>query len=536
VIRTAETYPGLAVGESAAGQRSRRGDSWGSAGHAGRDQSGFGTPFDRADRVWGLTPAQIHDRFWASRGVEVVRPGCGLQTGGDRLEAPDGREGRPPVASLKPPASGLVSDARPVFYLLAPEHALLAFDLAPALKQFHWIKPRAVRMRIVDGRTDPYRELVLSDGQDRLIAIRRQYQPTNPPTVRCWITPDRRLAALWAAARGGREASSRLRAALGRDDTANIVADGRVHRADDPASALEWLDVVGGAWGLSRAGRVSAVVDGVYLFQPGVWVHHTARIGRNVRFIPPVWVGAGADIPDGAVAVGPLFIPDEQPAGPGPIDWDALRSPRWRLLPRLRPGRFHQSTKRAFDIAFSLLVLLATLPLYPLIILAIFIEDGWPPFFAHTRQTLGGRNFPCYKFRTMCRDAEKMKDQLKAANQVDGPQFYIADDPRLLRVGRVLRRFQLDELPQFINVLLGHMSVVGPRPSPDNENQFCPAWREARLSVRPGITGLWQIRRTRRPETDFQEWIRYDLEYVQHASWRLDIWILVQTVRKVLLP
>ncbi len=77
------------------------------------------------------------------------------------------------------------------------------------------------------------------------------------------------------------------------------------------------------------------------------------------------------------------------------------------------------------------------------------------------------------------------------------------------------------------------MSVVGPRPSPDKENQYCPAWREARLSVRPGVTGLWQVRRTRAPETDFQEWIRYDLEYVTHESWRLDVWIILQTIRKI---
>ena len=118
-------------------------------------------------------------------------------------------------------------------------------------------------------------------------------------------------------------------------------------------------------------------------------------------------------------------------------------------------------------------------------------------------------------------------------NRADGPQFYIPDDPRLLRCGGWLRRFQIDELPQFVNVLLGHMSVVGPRPSPDKENQYCPAWREARLSVRPGVTGLWQVRRTREPETDFQEWIRYDLEYVRRQRWSLDLWIILQTVLKL---
>jgi len=129
----------------------------------------------------------------------------------------------------------------------------------------------------------------------------------------------------------------------------------------------------------------------------------------------------------------------------------------------------------------------------------------------------------------MRKDAEKMKAQLRALNQADGPQFFIENDPRLTRVGRFLRKYNLDELPQLLNVLVGHMSVVGPRPSPHSENQFCPAWREARLSVRPGITGLWQIKRTRRRGSDFQEWIKYDIEYVEKRTWWLDLVIIWKT-------
>jgi lipopolysaccharide/colanic/teichoic acid biosynthesis glycosyltransferase len=131
-------------------------------------------------------------------------------------------------------------------------------------------------------------------------------------------------------------------------------------------------------------------------------------------------------------------------------------------------------------------------------------------------------------------EADDVKRGLQRANEADGPQFYMRDDPRVTRVGRILRKLQIDELPQFLNVLVGHMSVVGPRPSPHAENQCCPAWREARLSVRPGVTGLWQVRRTRAQGLDFQEWIRYDLEYVARASWRLDLEILVRTVGVVL--
>jgi lipopolysaccharide/colanic/teichoic acid biosynthesis glycosyltransferase len=130
----------------------------------------------------------------------------------------------------------------------------------------------------------------------------------------------------------------------------------------------------------------------------------------------------------------------------------------------------------------------------------------------------------------MRKDAEKLKAILKKKNQADGPQFFIENDPRLTRVGRFLRKYNLDELPQFWNVLSGDMSVVGPRPSPHKENQFCPPWREARLSVRPGITGLWQIMRTRRSGSDFQEWIKYDLEYVERRSTWLDLHIITKTV------
>jgi lipopolysaccharide/colanic/teichoic acid biosynthesis glycosyltransferase len=134
----------------------------------------------------------------------------------------------------------------------------------------------------------------------------------------------------------------------------------------------------------------------------------------------------------------------------------------------------------------------------------------------------------------MRKDADKMKQALRQKNQADGPQFFIEDDPRLTRVGRIIRKFRIDEFPQFFNVLVGHMSVVGPRPSPFTENQFCPAWREARLSVRPGITGLWQVKRTRQPGTDFQEWIRYDIEYVENARWSLDLLIIWKTFISVL--
>jgi lipopolysaccharide/colanic/teichoic acid biosynthesis glycosyltransferase len=186
--------------------------------------------------------------------------------------------------------------------------------------------------------------------------------------------------------------------------------------------------------------------------------------------------------------------------------------------------------KRTFDLVFALLALVLTLPIYPIVMAAIWIEDGWPFFFAHQRESRGGREFPCLKFRTMRKDAEQIKQRLMEQNQADGPQFFIDDDPRISRVGRVLRATNIDELPQFLNVLAGHMAIVGPRPSPYKENQYCPPWREARLSVRPGVTGLWQVMRSRDAGRDFQEWIRYDIEYVENWSWKMDFTIIAKTM------
>ena len=198
-----------------------------------------------------------------------------------------------------------------------------------------------------------------------------------------------------------------------------------------------------------------------------------------------------------------------------------------------RATSVYLGTKRVLDIILSIVGLCCTLPFFPLIMLAIWVEDSRPFFFGHLRETIGGREFRCWKFRSMKNGAHLMKDVIAKLNQVDGPQVFIKDDPRITRVGRFLRKYNMDEFPQFWNVLKGDMSMVGPRPSPRKENQFCPAWREARLSVRPGITGLWQTRRTRNKGADFQEWIKYDIEYVETMGMWLDLKIMYKTLAQV---
>jgi len=286
--------------------------------------------------------------------------------------------------------------------------------------------------------------------------------------------------------------------------------------------------------------RPSATMSEIRKLSPRVWAHRDAVIGKNARFIDAVWIGAGRRVESGATVLGPAILWDDpvrRPRARGVL-WSELE-PLRNLATGTRRGsavqlRRSPPGKRLFDILFATLMLALTLPFYPLVMFLIWIDDGRPFFFTHRRQTLGGRAFSCIKFRSMRNDAEQIKQQLARENAADGPQFYFADDPRLTRIGKLLRRFNIDELTQFINVFLGDMSVVGPRPSPAVENQFNPAWREARLSVRAGITGLWQVRRTRRPGLDFQEWIKYDLEYVQNQSWWMDLRILLRTVRVIL--
>ncbi len=192
---------------------------------------------------------------------------------------------------------------------------------------------------------------------------------------------------------------------------------------------------------------------------------------------------------------------------------------------------YARSFKRVVDCLVAIVALILFAPIMPFIALAIKLDLPGPIFFKDKRQGLHGKVFNCLKFRSMRVGADKMQEKLRTASQVDGPQFKITNDPRLSDVGRFLRDTYIDEVPQFLNVLLGQMSVAGPRPSPESENISCPQWRDARLSVRPGITGLWQVRRTRPPTKDFQEWIYYDTEYVRNLSLRMDLWICWQTIK-----
>ena len=202
---------------------------------------------------------------------------------------------------------------------------------------------------------------------------------------------------------------------------------------------------------------------------------------------------------------------------------------------RLRTGRWgYRFCKRAFDIVFSLVVLIGLSWLYLIIAIAIKLDDpNGPVIFSQTRVGKDGREFRMYKFRSMVSDAEVRLADLLDKNEKTGPVFKLHDDPRVTRVGRILRKVSLDELPQFLNVLKGDLSVVGPRPALPKEVTEYIARDRQRLLVKQGLTCFWQVQ-SDRDDISFEEWIDLDLAYVRECSALTDLKLIVQTVGCVL--
>ncbi|TPV96418.1 MAG: sugar transferase [Myxococcales bacterium FL481] len=201
-------------------------------------------------------------------------------------------------------------------------------------------------------------------------------------------------------------------------------------------------------------------------------------------------------------------------------------------LRRTPAGGARLAVKRVFDFFFSLVALLVAAPVMLAIVIAIRVESPGPILFRQVRVGRSGRKFTMLKFRSMCIDAEAKLEALKKNNEMDGPVFKMRRDPRITRVGGFIRRTSLDELPQFINILLGDMSIVGPRPPLPAEVAKYKPWHRRRLSVKPGLTGLWQV--SGRNEIGFEEWMKLDLRYIDQWSLWLDLKIIARTVPAVL--
>ncbi|CAI2648823.1 sugar transferase [Apilactobacillus kunkeei] len=197
-------------------------------------------------------------------------------------------------------------------------------------------------------------------------------------------------------------------------------------------------------------------------------------------------------------------------------------------------SNFYLTVKRLFDIAASLFALLITLPLTLVVSLCIYLDDRGPIFYTQERIGKDGQPFRIYKFRSMCQNADDKKKELTEQNEVKGAMFKMSNDPRVTRVGCFIRRHSIDELPQLINVLLGSMTVVGPRPPlPEEVDQYSQRDKE-RLKVKPGCTGLWQV--SGRNSLDFDEMVELDIDYIEHASLLLDMKICFKTIWIMIYP
>ena len=188
--------------------------------------------------------------------------------------------------------------------------------------------------------------------------------------------------------------------------------------------------------------------------------------------------------------------------------------------------------KRVMDILVSSVMLIGAAPVMLATAAAIKLTSSGPIFFQQERSGRNGRRFTMFKFRSMVVDAEKRKKELAHLNEMSGPVFKITRDPRVTRIGQLIRKTSVDELPQLFNILRGDMSLVGPRPPlPSEVDQYQP-WQRRRLSVKPGLTGLWQV--SGRNNVDFEEWMAMDLRYIDDWSLWLDMKIILRTVPAVL--
>ncbi len=203
------------------------------------------------------------------------------------------------------------------------------------------------------------------------------------------------------------------------------------------------------------------------------------------------------------------------------LEFETFNAKEWQLF-----------IKRAMDIVLSLIFLILTSPIYLFTVIAIKLTSKGPIFFSQVRCGLNGRKFSLYKFRSMIVGAEMKKKMVEKMNEMDGPVFKVKHDPRITRVGRIIRKLSIDELPQFFNVLKGDMSIVGPRPPLPVEVELYELWQRRRLSFKPGITCVWQV--SGRNNVNFERWMEMDLEYIDSWSLWLDVKILTKTFLVVL--
>jgi len=202
---------------------------------------------------------------------------------------------------------------------------------------------------------------------------------------------------------------------------------------------------------------------------------------------------------------------------------------------KINDRHIYHEVKRTFDVVASALALVILSPIFLIVALCVKSEDLFGPvMYSQTRIKANGETFKMYKFRSMVVDAEKKKDQLLANNEIAGAMFKMKEDPRVTKVGKFIRKYSLDELPQLYNVLIGDMSLVGPRPPLPREVKEYSDYDKQRLLVQPGCTGLWQV--SGRNALGFSEMVDLDLKYIKQSSALVDIEIMLKTVKVMIIP
>ncbi|HEY7832805.1 MAG TPA: sugar transferase, partial [Ktedonobacterales bacterium] len=290
---------------------------------------------------------------------------------------------------------------------------------------------------------------------------------------------------------------------------------GFVQEGDGPLADFGRFSALGGLEELDRVIRGKRVGE-VIIALPS---HQHQQILRTVRLCER----AGANF---------KLVPDMYELSISRIDVDAIEGVPLLGLRRSLEGTWQRAVKRAIDIFVALLVLVIGAPIWLLLALAIKLDSPGPVFYSQTRLGRRGEAFPFLKFRSMYINADQKLEAMRARQNARGVHFKDRHDPRRTRVGSFMRKTSLDEIPNFINVLRGEMSVVGPRPPLPSEFEHYEDWEKARLEATPGITGIWQVRG--RSDIDFDEMVLMDLYYIENWSLRLDLQILLRTIPAVL--
>ena len=275
------------------------------------------------------------------------------------------------------------------------------------------------------------------------------------------------------------------------------------------------IKIIGPLKDLSKILRRHAV-DEVVFVVPRLRLNHIEDAVYACEIVG-IKATIAADLFDSKIARSRLECIDDIPL----ITFETTVAKEWQLF-----------IKRAMDIVISGLSIILLTPLFFIVAILIKLTSRGPALFKQERSGLNGRKFVLYKFRTMYKGADKKLSELKTLNEMEGPVFKIKKDPRIMPIGRILRKFSIDELPQLFNVFAGHMSLIGSRPPIPKEVAQYESWQRRRLSMRPGITCLWQT--SGRNKIDFNEWIKLDLEYLDKWSLWLDFKILVKTIPVVL--